>query len=75
MDEQLQAYAYIWTDEKNHWVLLADEESGRELDYIPYHIKSWRFLDLPDATLRRAVVEKMIEAGMPKVTDEDIFGK
>lgn len=75
MDDQLQAYAYLWTTEKRDWVLLADDESGRKKDFVPYHIKSWRFLDIPDKALRRAVVEKMLAAGMPQLSDEDIFGK
>ena len=75
MDEQLAAYAYLWTTEKRDWVLLTDEESQREKDYIPYHIKSWRLLDIDDLALHRAIVEKMIEAGVPQVTDEDIFGR
>jgi hypothetical protein len=75
MDDMLKTYEHIWTTEKNQWVLLTDEESKREKDYTPYHIKSWRFLDLDDAALQKAIVEKMIEAGMPQVTDEDIFGR
>lgn len=71
----LSKYEHIWTTEKQQWVLLADEESQREKDYMPYHIKSWRFLDVADAELRQAIVSKMLEAGQPIVTDEDVFGK
>lgn len=74
-DNDLQAYEYLWTTEKNQWVLLTDEESQREKDYVIYHIKSWRLLNIPDLDLHKAVVEKMIEAGTPQVTDEDVFGR
>lgn len=75
MDEALQAYEYLWTTEKHQWVLLTDEESQREKDFVIYHIKSWRLLHIPDAALHRAVVEQMIAAGTPQVTDEDVFGR
>ncbi len=68
-------YEYLWTTEKNQWVLLTDEESQREKDYVIYHIKSWRLLNITDLDTHKAVVEKMIEAGTPQVTDEDIFGR
>jgi hypothetical protein len=74
-DDPLQQYAYLWTTEKRDWVLLADEESQRKKDFILYHIKSWRMLDIPNKAVHKAVVEKMIEAGIPQVTDEQIFGK
>jgi len=75
MADPLAPYAYLWTTEKHQWVLLTDEESQREKDYTIYHIKSWRILDVQDDTLHRAIVEKMIEAGTPQVTDEDVFGR
>ncbi len=75
MDNRIEAYSYLWTTEKHQWVLLTDEESQREKDFIIYHIKSWRILNIPDLTLHRAVVEHMIAAGTPQVTDEDIFGR
>lgn len=74
-DDAIQQYAYLWTTEKRDWVLLADEESQRKKDFILYHIKSWRMLDIPDKAVHKAVVAKMIEAGIPQVTDEQIFGK
>lgn len=75
MDEQVQAYAYLWTTQKREWVLLADEESQQRGDYIIYHIKSWRFLNIPDRAVRRAVIAEMLAAKMPVVTDEDVFGR
>lgn len=75
MEDALQDYEYLWTTEKQQWVLLADEESRQKKDYIPYHIKTWRFLSIEDVALRRAVVEKMLEAGVQQVTDEQIFGR
>jgi len=73
--EDLSRYEYLWTTEKRDWVLLTDEESQREKDFVIYHIKSWRLLDIPDLVLHREVIEKMMEAGVPQVTDEDIFGR
>jgi hypothetical protein len=75
MDDALAQYAYLWTTAKRDWVLLADEESRKEKDFIPYNIKTWRFLDIPDATTRADVVAHMLAAGVPQVTDEDVFGK
>jgi len=75
MSDELQPYEYLWTTEKNQWVLLTDEESQREKDFVIYHIKSWRVLDVGDDALHKALVEKLIEVRMPQVTDEDIFGR
>ncbi|MEM6282303.1 MAG: hypothetical protein AAF787_08940 [Chloroflexota bacterium] len=75
MDDDLKKYEHIWTTEKNQWVLLTDEDSQREKDFTPYHIKSWKYLHLDDNALQQAIVQKMIDAGMPQVTDEDIFGR
>ncbi|MEO0561344.1 MAG: hypothetical protein AAF125_04485 [Chloroflexota bacterium] len=75
MDEDLKAYEYLWTTEKRDWVLLTDEESQREKDFVLYHIKTWRMLDVGDKALHKAIVAKMIDAGIPQVTDEDVFGK
>jgi hypothetical protein len=75
MDEAIKAYEYLWTTEKNQWVLLTDEESQRKKDYVIYHIKSWRILHIPDVATHKAVVEQMIAAGTHQVTDEDVFGK
>lgn len=75
MENALNAYAYLWTTEKRNWVLLTDEESRTENDYIPYNIKTWRLLDIADPALRQAVIEQMSAAGCPKVTDQDVFGR
>ena len=75
MTDDLQQYEYLWTTEKNQWVLLTDEESQREKDFVIYHIKSWRILTIEDVALHKAVVEKLIEVGTPQVTDEDVFGR
>ena len=75
MDKQLDQYKYLWTTEKNQWVLLTDEESQRDKDFVIYHIKSWRVLDVGDDALHRALVEKLMAEDMPQVTDEDIFGR
>lgn len=74
-ESRLAAYEYLWTTEKNQWVLLTDEDSQRDHDFVIYHIKSWRFLEIEDPALHRAVVDKMIDAGVPQVTDDDIFGR
>jgi hypothetical protein len=74
-ESRLAAYEYLWTTEKNQWVLLTDEDSQRDHDFVIYHIKSWRFLEIADPALHRAVVDKMIDAGVPQVTDDDIFGR
>lgn len=75
MQDDLKAYEHLWTSEKQQWVLLTDEESTTQHDYVPYHIKSWRILDLDDDALMAAIIAQMVEAGVPKVTDEDIFGR
>jgi hypothetical protein len=75
MTDLLDQYAYLWTTEKHQWVLLTDEESQREKDFTIYHVKLWRILTVPDEALHRAIVAKMIEAGTPQVTDEDVFGR
>lgn len=71
----LDDFDYLWTTEKHQWVLLTDEDSQRDSDFVIYHIKSWRVLSIPDPALHRAIVDKMIAEGTPQVTDEDIFGR
>ncbi|MFZ4815322.1 MAG: hypothetical protein ACOYL5_12360 [Phototrophicaceae bacterium] len=74
-ENPLASYEYLWTTQKGQWVLLADEESRTERDFVIYHLKSWRILLIDDPDLSRAVIEQLIAVGTPQVTDEDIFGK
>lgn len=75
LNEELQDYAHIWTDERLYWVLLGDEESPKKRNYMPYNIKTWRVLVLEDNRLHRALVARMIQEGIPQVTDQQVFGK
>ncbi len=75
MDDKLKPYEYLWTTEKNQWVLLTDEVSQLDRDFVIYHIKSWRVLEIDDDALYKVLVEKLIDENMPQVTDEDIFGR
>jgi len=63
ISKQLEKYIYIWTVEKENWVLFKYEPEHDKYDMAIYNEKTELIKMVSHPELRQALIDKMLEMG------------
>jgi hypothetical protein len=66
--EPLSAYRAMWTTERDEWVLVQEDPEQTPSSFLlPFHVPTRAARILDDQSVAEAVVQRMLDAGIPVV--------